>query len=150
MKILYLEDKSDIEEIINALNNIHPNDFNSATLDFNFDHILCPVSRFFSSTLSNDRSFLVDLGWLKIDRFSNEVLINSTPIILPKKEHELLTYLVSQSPRIVSKDKIFIQIWRKYEGITSNTIDVHINKLRRKIGKEHIICIRGFGYKFIA
>jgi two-component system alkaline phosphatase synthesis response regulator PhoP len=71
-------------------------------------------------------------------------------IVLAKKEFELLTLLVSKPGKVFSREEIFKNIWGSNVIVGNRTIDVHIRKIREKIGDEYIKTIKGVGYKFEA
>lgn len=90
---------------------------------------------------------------LIIDFDSFEVIVDGTNVKLTKKEFEILKLLIKNRKIVLSKDKIFYSVWGSEEEISedSRTIDVHINKLKKKLGKygERIVVVRGVGYKFV-
>ena len=69
-------------------------------------------------------------------------------MVLPKKEFELLTLLISKPDRVFTRDDIFRSVWGENIIVGDRTIDVHIRKLREKIGENYIKTIKGVGYKF--
>ena len=71
-----------------------------------------------------------------------------TPIILPKKEFELLFLLASKPGKVFSREEIFRKIWGSEVIVGNRTIDVHIRKIREKVGEGYIKTIKGIGYKF--
>jgi two-component system alkaline phosphatase synthesis response regulator PhoP len=86
---------------------------------------------------------------LVIDRERFIIIKSGVEIILPKKEFELLTLLYSRPQRVFTRDEIFSLIWGDDIIVGDRTIDVHIRKLREKIGDEHIVTVKGVGYKYI-
>jgi two-component system, OmpR family, alkaline phosphatase synthesis response regulator PhoP len=83
-----------------------------------------------------------------IDRERYVVTKAGTEIVLPKKEFELLTLLISKPDRVFTRDDIFQSVWGDNVVVGDRTIDVHIRKLREKIGENYIKTIKGVGYKF--
>ena len=69
-------------------------------------------------------------------------------MILPKKEFELLLLLSSKPGKVFTRDEIFQSVWEDNVIVGDRTIDVHIRKLREKIGEKYIKTIKGVGYKF--
>jgi two-component system alkaline phosphatase synthesis response regulator PhoP len=67
---------------------------------------------------------------------------------LPKKEFELLALLASKPGKVVSRDKILAKVWGDDVVVGDRTIDVHIRKLREKLGDHYIRTVKGVGYKF--
>ncbi len=87
-------------------------------------------------------------GDLFIDREKYLVLKNDEELVLPKKEFELLLLLSSRLGKVFTRDEIFQSVWDENVIVGDRTIDVHIRKLREKIGDKLIKTIKGVGYKF--
>ena len=85
-----------------------------------------------------------------IDRNRHMVTQNDVQILLPKKEFELLFLLCSDPGKVFTRDRILTEVWGHDVIVGDRTIDVHIRKLRSKLGKEHFTTIKGVGYKFDA
>jgi len=90
----------------------------------------------------------VDLGGMVIDRERYVVLLEGNEISLPKKEFELLQLLASKPNKVFSRDEIFAKVWGDNVIVGDRTIDVHIRKIREKLGVNNIKTIKGVGYKF--
>ena len=95
-----------------------------------------------------NKSQLIDLGEIKIDRAKYLVFINKNEIQLPKKEFELFFLLASKPGDVFSRDKIMNKVWGSDIIVGDRTIDVHIRKLREKIGDLYFKTVKGVGYKF--
>jgi two-component system alkaline phosphatase synthesis response regulator PhoP len=91
---------------------------------------------------------VIQAGNLTIDRDKHIVKVDNKNFSLPKKEFELLLFLVSNKDRVLTRDQILSKIWGDDIIVGDRTIDVHIRKLREKIGNDNIRTIKGFGYKF--
>ena len=87
---------------------------------------------------------------IQIDREHYQVLKGGEKIILPRKEFALLELLHSQPDKLFTREEIYANVWGNKIVVGDRTIDVHIRKLRQKIGEEHIITVKGVGYKFSA
>jgi len=96
---------------------------------------------------SDDRKILDDELFIDRERFI--VLKGTKKIHLPKKEFELLNLLISRPEKVFSREEIFHSVWGNNIIVGDRTIDVHIRKLREKIGNEYIQTIKGVGYKFV-
>ena len=85
---------------------------------------------------------------IRIDR--EQFIVHSTngPIILPKKEFELLELLVSKPGKVYTRDQIMNNVWGDLSIVGERTIDVHIRKLREKLGNHYIRTIKGVGYTY--
>jgi two-component system alkaline phosphatase synthesis response regulator PhoP len=86
---------------------------------------------------------------LIIDKERYVVIKNNKELSLPKKEFELLALLVSKPEKVFTRDDIFNIVWGDNIIVGDRTIDVHIRKLREKIGNRYIKTIKGVGYKFV-
>ena len=69
-------------------------------------------------------------------------------IILPRKEFSLLQLLHSEPGKLFTREEIYAKVWGSNVIVGDRTIDVHIRKLRQKIGEEHIVTVKGVGYKY--
>ena len=87
---------------------------------------------------------------LVIDREAFLVFKNGEKIVLAKKEFELLYLLASKPGKVYTREAILKNIWEDSVVVTNRTIDVHIRKLREKIGEEYVATVKGVGYKFEA
>ena len=87
---------------------------------------------------------------IKIDPVRFEATIDNKPIILAKKEFELLYLLASRPGRVFLRNEILNQIWGNDVIVGDRTIDVHIRKVRQKLGIDCITTVKGVGYKFDA
>jgi len=85
---------------------------------------------------------------VKIDREKFLVEVEGTTIILPKKEFELLELLASRPGKVYSREQILAMVWGNETIVGERTIDVHIRKLREKLGDDYIRTIKGVGYTF--
>ncbi|MFL2617873.1 MAG: response regulator transcription factor [Flavobacteriaceae bacterium] len=90
------------------------------------------------------------IGSLVIDRDSYSVTHEKDEITLPRKEFELLHMLASKPGKVLTRDEIMFKVWGTQVVVGDRTIDVHIRKLREKIGEKYIKTIKGVGYKFKA
>lgn len=73
---------------------------------------------------------------------------NGRQIELPKKEFSLFTLLYSSPEKLFTREEIYERVWGNEVVVGTRTIDVHIRRLRRKIGDNHIVTVKGVGYKF--
>lgn len=91
----------------------------------------------------------ISIGNLEIDRVSYTVKLDNKKIILPKKEFELLFFLAQNPDQVFGRDDLLKNIWGSDVYVLARTVDVHIRKVREKIGDGFIITIKGVGYKFV-
>ncbi len=94
-------------------------------------------------------SLLEDVAGIRMDRERFLVVKAGEDLVLPKKEFELLALLHSKPNKVFTRDEIFSAIWGDNIIVGDRTIDVHIRKLREKIGDDYIKTIKGVGYKFV-
>ncbi|HEY8511717.1 MAG TPA: response regulator transcription factor [Cyclobacteriaceae bacterium] len=87
-------------------------------------------------------------GDLVIDRASYTVKLNGKEISLPKKEFELLFFLAQNPNKVFSREELLQNIWGSDVYVLARTVDVHIRKVREKIGDAFITTVKGVGYKF--
>lgn len=85
---------------------------------------------------------------VKIDRDKFMVEIKGEKLLLPKKEFELLELLASRPGKVYTRDQILSIVWGNETIVGERTIDVHIRKLREKLGDDYIRTIKGVGYTF--
>ncbi len=90
----------------------------------------------------------IAIGDLIIDREAFMVFRDSEKIVLAKKEFELLYLLASRPGKVYTRDVILKSIWEDSVVVTNRTIDVHIRKLREKVGENYVTTVKGVGYKF--
>ena len=85
---------------------------------------------------------------IEIDREHYLVRKGEETIVLPRKEFALLELLHSQPGKLFTREEIYTTVWGNKVVVGDRTIDVHIRKLRQKIGEEHIVTVKGVGYKY--
>tara|TARA_B100001769_G_scaffold153412_1_gene120261 strand:+ start:399 stop:1079 length:681 start_codon:yes stop_codon:yes gene_type:complete len=93
-------------------------------------------------------SQILNLGNIIINKEEYVVYKDKNEIILPRKAFELLFLLASKPERVFKREEIMNHVWGTQVVVGDRTIDVHIRKLREKIGEKHIRTIKGVGYKF--
>jgi two-component system alkaline phosphatase synthesis response regulator PhoP len=91
----------------------------------------------------------INVGNLTIDREEYRAVQQGKVINLPRKEFELLALLASKPGKVFKREVILNQVWGNDVVVGGRTIDVHIRKLREKIGEDHFKTVKGVGYKFI-
>ena len=91
----------------------------------------------------------VKIGNLVIDRDEYKIISKGEEIILPRKEFELLSLLASKPGKVFKRDEILDAVWGNEVVVGGRTIDVHIRKLREKLGDTSFKTIKGVGYKFV-
>ncbi|RZM22010.1 MAG: response regulator transcription factor [Pedobacter sp.] len=90
----------------------------------------------------------VEIGDLVIDREAYLVYQSGVKVVLAKKEFELLYLLASKPGKVYTRESILKNIWEDSVVVTNRTIDVHIRKLREKLGETYVATVKGVGYKF--
>ena len=87
-------------------------------------------------------------GSLRIDRERHLIYLDGRPLPLPRKEFALLALLSSEPGRLFSREEIYARVWGTEVVVGDRTIDVHVRKLRQKLGDHYISTVKGLGYKF--
>jgi two-component system alkaline phosphatase synthesis response regulator PhoP len=90
----------------------------------------------------------IEIGDLVIDREAYLVFQSGNKVVLAKKEFELLYLLASKPGKVYTRESILKNIWEDSVVVTNRTIDVHIRKLREKLGEHYVSTVKGVGYKF--
>ena len=90
----------------------------------------------------------IDLGSIKINKEEYVVIKDKKEILLPRKEFELLFLLATKPEKVFTREEIMNKVWGTQVVVGDRTIDVHVRKLREKIGEKHIKTLKGVGYKF--
>lgn len=90
-----------------------------------------------------------NVGDIVINRDEYKIVQSGEEIILPRKEFELLSLLASRPGKVFKREEILDKVWGNEVIVGGRTIDVHIRKLREKIGDDHFKTVKGVGYKFV-
>ena len=90
-----------------------------------------------------------EIGDLTVNREEYNVIYKGQELNLPRKEFELLSLLASKPQRVFEREEILDKVWGREVVVGGRTIDVHIRKLREKIGDKHFKTIKGVGYKYV-
>lgn len=106
----------------------------------------------YQSVMQTDVKGLLTVGGLALDRESSRIYKNEKEIDLTGREFLLLSYLMENADKIISKERLYEQVWGEYSSICDNTIMVHIRHIREKIEDtpstpKQLITIKGLGYK---
>ena len=99
--------------------------------------------------ISIDQDEVIELEDLIIDRSSYKISLSGNELNLPRKEFELLYLLASRPGKVFKREYILESVWGKDVIVGDRTIDVHIRKLREKIGNTFFKTVKGVGYKFV-
>ncbi len=99
--------------------------------------------------ISIEQDEIIELEDLIIDRSSYKISIRGNELNLPRKEFELLYLLASKPGKVFKREYILESVWGKDVVVGDRTIDVHIRKLREKIGNTFFKTVKGVGYKFV-
>lgn len=91
---------------------------------------------------------VIEISGLRIDRTSFAVYKGDEKITLPKKEFELLSFLAATPNKVFSREELLNNVWGNDVYVIARTVDVHVRKVREKIGEDNIKTIKGVGYKF--
>ena len=97
---------------------------------------------------AGEDSSVYDDGELRIDGRTLRVSVHGEEVKLAKKELELLMMLVRNRPSVVSRDRILTEVWQVADDVETRTVDAHIRNLRKKVGKDRITTVIGYGNRF--
>ena len=97
----------------------------------------------------NPQEDITQVGDIIINREEYKIVKSGKEIILPRKEFELLSLLASKPSKVFKREVILDKVWGNEVVVGGRTIDVHIRKLREKIGEDHFKTVKGVGYKFV-
>ena len=98
--------------------------------------------------LNKEEGNAIKLGNMVIDPVKFMVILNGEDVVLAKKEFELLYLLASKPGRVFLRNEILSQVWGAEVIVGDRTIDVHIRKIRQKLGIDCVTTVKGVGYKF--
>jgi two-component system, OmpR family, alkaline phosphatase synthesis response regulator PhoP len=116
---------------------------------FSVRELLARVAAILRRSRVDERDGAVyDDGHLRIDGRTLRVHVGGEEVKLAKKELELLWMLVRNRPAVVSRDRILSEVWQVADDVETRTVDAHIRNLRKKIGKDRIRTVIGYGYRF--
>ncbi|MGA9240191.1 response regulator transcription factor [Robiginitalea sp.] len=96
-----------------------------------------------------DSAEVLKVGDLVINREEYKVVKDGQDMVLPRKEFELLALLASKPDKVFKREVILDKVWGQEVVVGGRTIDVHIRKLREKIGESHFKTVKGVGYKYV-
>ena len=98
---------------------------------------------------SDAKSELLEAGDLIINREEYKIVYKGKEIMLPRKEFELISLLASKPNKVFERGEILNRVWGNEVVVGGRTIDVHIRKLREKVGDHHFKTVKGVGYKYV-
>lgn len=98
---------------------------------------------------TEEQEDIVKVGNIIINREEYKIVNDGEELILPRKEFELLSLLTSKPSKVFKREVILDKVWGNEVVVGGRTIDVHIRKLREKIGEHHFKTVKGVGYKFV-
>ncbi len=106
------------------------------------------IASYFRKEIVSKRNSAIVINDLIIDKQSYTVSVGEKKITLAKKEFELLYFLCQHPNKIFNRDDILKRVWGTDVYVVSRTVDVHIRKIREKVGEHYISTVKGIGYKF--
>jgi len=105
------------------------------------------ISAFLRRSTKQESPNVIEIKNLTINQEKFKVTLGGKEIILPRKEFKLLRLLASTPNKVFTRDEIFTKVWGDDVVVGDRTIDVHVRKIREKIGDDFIKTIKGIGYK---
>ena len=111
--------------------------------------LLSRINSFYKrkSSLDNSKN-VIEVENILIDKDSYVVKVDGNEVFFPKKEFELLHFLATNPKKVFSRESLLRNIWGADVHVVARTVDVHIRKIREKLGQDFISTIKGVGYKF--
>jgi two-component system alkaline phosphatase synthesis response regulator PhoP len=106
------------------------------------------IASYFRKETFSKRNLIIKINELVIDKQSYTVSVGDKKVTLAKKEFELLYFLCQHPNKIFNRDDILKRVWGTDVYVVSRTVDVHIRKIREKVGEQYISTVKGIGYKF--
>ena len=111
--------------------------------------LISRINSFYKRKSSVDNSKnVIEVENLLIDKDSYVVKVDGNEVFFPKKEFELLHFLANNPKKVFSRESLLRNIWGADVHVVARTVDVHIRKIREKLGQDFISTIKGVGYKF--
>lgn len=110
--------------------------------------LLSRISAYFRRENTTEKDTSLTIKDITIDKSSYTVVRNDEKVVLPRKEFELLYFLMQHPDTVYNRDDLLRNIWGTDVYVVPRTIDVHIRKLREKLGDKYIKTVKGIGYKF--
>lgn len=111
--------------------------------------LMSRINAFFRRDVKKKKdSNKITVGKLTIDRTSYTVSVDGKQVTLPKKEFELLYFLAQNPNKVFNRDDLLQNIWGSDVYVLARTVDVHVRKVREKVGEGYITTVKGVGYKF--
>ena len=111
--------------------------------------LLSRINSFYKRKSSVDNSKnVIEVENLLIDKDSYVVKLDGNEVFFPKKEFELLYFLATNPKKVYSRESLIRNLWGTDVHVVARTVDVHIRKIREKLGQDFISTIKGVGYKF--
>ncbi len=115
---------------------------------FSVRELIARVAAILRRSKAVDDGTVYEDAHLRIDGRTLRVYVEGEEVKLAKKELELLLMLVRNRPAVVSRDRILSEVWQMADDVETRTVDAHIRNLRKKIGKNRIQTVIGYGYRF--
>ena len=102
----------------------------------------------------DDDGVVLEGGGIRLDRETREVVVRGTAVAMPRKEFELLEFMMARPNKVLRRDALLDELWGFDFGGDSRTLDVHIKRVRGKVEEDpadprHVVTVRGVGYKFV-
>ena len=96
------------------------------------------------------RPAVLGSGAVRLDPASREVFVAGEPVALTPREFVLLEYLLRNAGRVVSKEELLDHVWDAAADVAPNAVEVYVGYLRRKLGADRLVTVRGAGYRLSA
>ncbi|HXI11529.1 MAG TPA: response regulator transcription factor [Thermoanaerobaculia bacterium] len=118
------------------------------TKPFSMRELLARVAAVLRRSGAKEEAIAYDDGSLQVDGRTLRVHVDGSEVRVAKKEFELLWMLIRNRPSVVSRERILSEVWQMADDVETRTVDAHIRNLRKKIGRDRISTVIGYGYRF--
>lgn len=95
------------------------------------------------------RPTVLEVGQVRVDPASHEVTVAGEPVELTSREFALLEYLARHAGRVITKTELLDHVWEAAAETAPNAVEVYVGYVRRKIGAERLVTVRGAGYRLV-
>ncbi|HEX3931500.1 MAG TPA: response regulator transcription factor [Nocardioides sp.] len=96
---------------------------------------------------SDPRPPVLQHGGVQLDPATREVTVGGEPVSLSRREHDLLEFFLRHPDRVITRTELLDRVWDAVDGYEPNTVEVYVGYLRRKLGSQVIVTVRGSGYR---
>jgi DNA-binding response OmpR family regulator len=121
------------------------------TKPFSMSVLLARVRAHLRNAEASDPNAPIEIGTLRIDPSAYTASVDGEPVVLRRREFELLLFLCREVGRVVTRERLLSEVWDRHWDSSTKTLDMHVHALRRKLGDAiDVVTVRGVGYRLVA